>query len=126
MATPVKPRRWSPIANDLALKFLAFVADEDKGRTRVGAALRAVNFIRKLIGVQDLSNDPRVALLREGVLRLQPHAPSGAVSFPVKLLVAIAQRWGSSSTWLVEAHDCNRNDRRVSGSAPRCWCFVRP
>ena len=85
--------------NDIALKFLAHVADEDKGRTRVAAALRAVNFIRKLIGLPCLSEDPRVPLLKEGVLRLHPHAPTGAVPFPVKLLVAVAMRWGASSTW---------------------------
>lgn len=85
--------------NDVALRFLAETADEDLGRTRVAAALRALNFVRKLIGVTTLSDDPRIPLLREGVLRLQPHAPTGAVPFPVKLLVAIAQRWGSSSKW---------------------------
>ena len=87
------------IDNNVALDFLAKTADEDLGRTRVAAALRALNFVRKLLGVPALSDDPRVSLLREGVLRLQPHAPSGAVPFPVKLLVAIAQVWGSSSKW---------------------------
>lgn len=85
--------------NDLALRFLAATADENKGRTRVSAALRAVNFIRRLIGVTPLSDDPRIPMLREGVLRLQPHAPTGAVPFPVKLLVAVAHRWGASSKW---------------------------
>ena len=61
--------------NDLALQFQACVTDEDKDRTRVGAALRAVNFIRRLIGVPALSDDPRVALFREGVICLQPHVP---------------------------------------------------
>ena len=85
--------------NDLALKFLAATADENKGRTRVGAALRATNFVRKLIGVSPLSDDPRVPMLREGVLRMHPHAPSGAIPFPVKLLVAIVARWSASSKW---------------------------
>ena len=85
--------------NDLALDFLAHVADENRGRTRVQAALRAVNFIRRMMAIAPLSDDPRTALLREGVLRSQPHAPKGALPFPPLLLFAIAVSWGSSSTW---------------------------
>ena len=84
---------------NVMLEFLAFVADQNKGRTRVGAALRAINFIRKLIALRPLADDPRVALLVEGVRRLHPHVPRGAVPFPVVLLTAIAQKWGSSGTW---------------------------
>lgn len=49
--------------NDIALKFLAATADENKGRTRVAAALRATNFVRKLIGAAPLSDDPRIPML---------------------------------------------------------------
>ena len=85
--------------NDLDLDFLAYVADEDKGRTRVQAATRAINFIRGMMKIPRLSDDPRIALLRQGVLRAQPHAPRGALPFPPVLLFVIADTWGSSSTW---------------------------
>ena len=85
--------------NDLALKFLAATADENKGRTRVAAALRATNFVRRLVGITPLSDDPRIPMLREGVQRMHPHAPSGAIPFPVKLLVAIVTQWGASHKW---------------------------
>ena len=85
--------------NDVALDFLAYVADEGLGRTRVGAALRAVNFIRRMMKIAPLTDDPRTALLREGVLRSRPHAPKGALPFPAVLLFAIADVWGSSTRW---------------------------
>lgn len=85
--------------NELALDFLAHVADENKGRSRVQAAVRAINFIRGIMKIPTLSDDPRVAMLREGVLRTHPHAPKGALPFPPVLLFAIADVWGNSTTW---------------------------
>ena len=81
--------------NGLALEFCAQVADEAKGRTRVGAAIRAINFVRNFLGVQPLSDDPRVKLLQEGVLRSDPHLPKGAPPFPPPAVIAIVSRWGS-------------------------------
>ena len=85
--------------NNLALDFLAHVADENKGRSRVQSAMRAINFIRRMMDIPSLAGDPRAALLKQGVLRSQPHAPRGALPFPPVLLFAIADAWGSSPTW---------------------------
>ena len=85
--------------NDLALDFLAYVADEDKGRSRVQVATRAINFIRRMMKIPPLSDDPRVAMLKAGVLRTHPHAPKGALPFPPVLLFAIADAWGNSTSW---------------------------
>ena len=84
---------------NVMLEFLAFVADQNKGRTRVASAIRTINFIRRLLALDSLAGDPRVALLSEGVRRLRPHVPRGALPFPVILLTAIAQTWGSSQVW---------------------------
>ena len=85
--------------NDLALSFLAEVADENKGRTRVGAAIRAINFLRKMTALPLLSDDPRTTMLKEGVLRALHHAPSGALPFPGVLLLAIVEAWEFSPHW---------------------------
>ena len=85
--------------NGIALEFLAMVADERKGRTRVAAAIRALNFIRGILGIPSLSDDPRTALLQEGVLRSFPHKPKGAVPFPQLAVVAIASKWGRVKVW---------------------------
>ena len=85
--------------NDIALEFLAEVAQEDRGRTRVSAAARALNFFRALIKVRPLSADPRLAMLKRGVLRCNPHRPKGAWPFPLLMLVAIAMAWGESKVW---------------------------
>ena len=85
--------------NTLALEFLALVADEDKGRTRVDAACRAIEFLRKLIAVPALADDPRTAFLKRGVKRLNPHTPKGALAMPGVILVAIVASWGRSGTW---------------------------
>ena len=85
--------------NGIALEFLAMVADENKGRTRAAAALRAINFIRALLGIPRLSDDPRAGLLIRGVARYNPHKPKGAVPFPVIAIVAIVQAWGGSPKW---------------------------
>ena len=85
--------------NATALEFLAGIADEDKGRTRVAAAIRALNFLRKILGVQPLSEDPMVKLLSEGVRRMHPHAPRGAAPLPAPFVHAIARHWGSDNCW---------------------------
>ena len=93
---PTRRMMWH---NGLALEFLALVADERKGRTRVAAAIRALNFIRQLLGIQPLSADPRTALIQEGVLRSFPHKPKGTAPFPPIAVTAIASVWGKSSRW---------------------------
>ena len=85
--------------NDVALGFLAHVADEQRGRTRVGAAVRAIDFARRLIGVTPLGDDPRTPMLKQGVLRCFPHKPQGAVPLPAFMLIAIVSAWGSHKTW---------------------------
>ena len=85
--------------NDLALSFLASVAEEDRGRTRVASAIRAVNFIRGILNIGPLSRDPRVALLKEGVLRINPHAPKGAMPAHPVMVLAITRLWGNSPIW---------------------------
>ena len=71
-------RRHAFLLHDAGLlalyaEFLALVANERKGRTRVAAAIRAMNFIRRLLGIRPISEDPRTTLLQEGVLRTFPH-----------------------------------------------------
>ena len=85
--------------NGLALEFVATIADEKKGRTRVAAAIRALNFVRNFLGITPISDDPRTQLLQEGVLRANPHLPRGAPPFPPPAVVAIASRWGRSRVW---------------------------
>ena len=85
--------------NGLTLEFLAMIADENKGRTRVGAAVRAINFIRELLGIRSISEDPRTRLLMEGVLRFHPHVPKGAPPFPPAGVIAIISAWGRSRSW---------------------------
>ena len=85
--------------DSLSLEFLAMIADEQKGRTRVNAAARAIEFVRKVMGIRPLSDDPRTALLKRGVLRYNPAKPKGAVPFPAIAVIAIAQAWGHSKSW---------------------------
>ena len=85
--------------NDLALSFLASVADENSGRTRIASAIRAINFVRGILGVDALSTDPRISLLKEGILRSNPHAPKGAMPIHPIMVLAIARTWGNSSVW---------------------------
>ena len=75
------------------------VADEERGHTRVAAAVRAINFVRALLGISPITDDPRTSLLQKGVLRLNPHKAKGAVPFPCVAVLAIAQKWGSSRVW---------------------------
>ena len=86
-------------SNSLALEFVAMVADEEKGHTRVASAIRAINFIRTLLHIRPLSDDPRTSLLQKGVLRLNPHKAKGAVPFPSIAVIAIVQNWGASKVW---------------------------
>ena len=85
--------------NDNALRFLARVADEGKGRTRVAAASRAVDFARRLLGITPLAEDPRTALLKRGVLRSFPHKPRGAVPLPAFMMIAVVGAWSKSKVW---------------------------
>ena len=96
-AGPPTPRMMRD--DSLALEFLAMIADERKGRTRVGAASRAIEFVRKVMGIRPLANDPRTALLKRGVLRYTPAKPKGAVPFPAIAVIAIAKAWGRSKCW---------------------------
>lgn len=92
--------RRATVANlDVCLEFLAEVAGQHKGRTRVVAAARALDFVRAVFGWSLLKGDPRTALLKRGALRLQPHKPRGASPFPAVAMAAIASKWGRSSTW---------------------------
>ena len=93
------PRASTFNSNDVALRFLATVAEENRGRTRTAAAARAIDFLRKVIGVTPLADDPRTALLKQGVLRLFPHRPRGAVPLPAFLVMAIVSAWGKSRVW---------------------------
>ena len=85
--------------NATALDFLAMVAEENKGRTRVAAASRAIEFVRRVLTIPPLSDDPRTKLLKEGVLRYSPHKPKGALPFPVIAVLAIAHAWGRHKNW---------------------------
>ena len=85
--------------NEIALDFLAAVADEDAGMMRPQAAVRAIDFIRKLLGVRELKADPRTRMLLEGVRRANPRLPVGALPFPPFMLAAVATRWGNSKCW---------------------------
>ena len=85
--------------NDHALDFLAVVAAQNRGRSRVAAAVRALEFLRRLSDILPLSADPRTALLKKGVLRAAPHAPKGAVPFLSIILVAVMRVWGGSRVW---------------------------
>ena len=55
--------------NTLALNFLAAVNEEGRGHTRVNAACRAIEFLRSLLKISPLGDDPRVAFLKRGVKR---------------------------------------------------------
>ena len=85
--------------NARALEFLAIIADEKKGVTRVAKAIRAINFIRSLLGIDSLSSDPRTSLLQRGALKMFPHRAKGAVPFPELAVVAIVAAWGRSRRW---------------------------
>ena len=85
--------------NTTALEFLAMIAEEESGRTRVGAASRAIEFVRRVLTITPLANDPRTALLKRGVLRYSPHRPKGALPFPVVAVLAIAFAWGRHRNW---------------------------
>ena len=93
------PRRRAMSDNNTALRFLALVADENKGRTRVAAAARAIGFARRLLCIPPLANDPRLALLKEGVRRRTPHIPRGAVPLHGSILWAVVIVWGRSKVW---------------------------
>ena len=85
--------------NDFALRFLAKVADQNKGRTRVTAAVRAIDFARRLLGVTPLGEDPRTPMLKRGVLRAFPHKPKGAVPLPAFMMMAIVCAWSRARQW---------------------------
>ena len=85
--------------NELALDFLAQVADEGAGVMRPHAAVRAIDFVHRLLGVPELKADPRTRMLLEGVRRANPRLPVGALPFPPFMLAAVAARWGSSRCW---------------------------
>ena len=55
--------------------------------------------MRKIIGVAPLKDDPRSSLLKQGVLRLSPHRPRGAVPLSAFLVMAVVSVWGRSKTW---------------------------
>ena len=72
-------------SNDFALEFLGKVADENKGRTRVTAAIRAIDFVRNFLGIRALKEDARTAMLKNGVLRMNLAARiSAGVPLPVR------------------------------------------
>ena len=76
-------------SNDVAFGFLAQVADEEGGRSRVSASIRAINFLRGLMGIPSLGDDPRTRMLSRGVNRVNPHVPNGAAPFPSFIVAAI-------------------------------------
>ena len=95
-------RRPSPkwmADNGVALDFLAQVAAENKGNSRVSAAIRAIDFIRPILGIPDLKLDPRCSLLVTGVRRLNPKVPHQARPIPAIMVMAIAGSWSSSRAW---------------------------
>ena len=61
--------------------------------------MRAIEFVRRILTIPPLANDPRIRLLREGVLRYSPHKPKGVSPFPPVAVVAIAHAWGSHRDW---------------------------
>ena len=85
--------------NSTALDFVAKIASEDKGRTRPGKAIAAIEFLRRFLAIPALRLDPRTNLLLQGVLRRQPHTPFGALPFPGILVAAIVNKWGASEVW---------------------------
>ena len=85
--------------NGLALDFLAAVARQRRGRTCVQAAVRALDFIRPILGIPPIKGDPRIALFLAGVQRSNPHVPKGARPFPAVMVLAIASAWLPSRVW---------------------------
>ena len=69
------------------------------GRTCVQAAVRALDFIRPILGITPIKGDPRIALFLAGVQRSNPHGPKGARPFPAVMVVAIASAWLPSRVW---------------------------
>ena len=94
-----KVHRSTVASLDVCLEFLAEIVSQHKGRTRVVAAARALDFVRAIFGWSLLKTDPRTALLKRGVLRLHPHKPRGAVPFPAVAMAAIGSKWGRSQCW---------------------------
>ena len=85
--------------NGLALDFLSAVARQQRGRTCVPAAVRAIDFIRPILGIAPLKGDPRVSLFLAGVMRSNPHVPKGARPFPAVMVIAVAAAWSTSRQW---------------------------
>ena len=87
--------------NGVALDFLASVAAENKSNTRVSEAIWAIDFIRPILGIQDLKLDPRCSrsLLVAGVRRMNPKVPHQTRPIPAVMVMAIAAAWSSSRTW---------------------------
>lgn len=93
--------------NALALDFLAVTADEDKGRTRVDAALRAINFVRAqahwrapVVRRPSRRPPPGRGALDESTV---PPAP-GAVISGALLLVPSRKSSQSSPSWVPIRH----------------------
>ena len=83
-------------SNTAALDFLAAVHQEGKGRTRPGAASRAIDFLRCTLGLTPLSEDPRTSMLTKAALRATPHVPHGANRLPEVMIRAVADSWRCS------------------------------
>ena len=79
--------------NVVAVDFLASVAKEERGRTRPTSAAGAVDFLRRVAGLQPIAGDPRVRYLKKGVLKSAPHTPKGARPFPELFVHAISEVW---------------------------------
>ena len=92
--------------NGLALDFLAAVARQQRGRTCVRAAVRAIDFIRPILGIAPIKGDPRIALFLTGVQRSNPHVPRGARPFPAMMVIAIASGWSTSGIWWKRMISC--------------------
>lgn len=55
--------------------------------------------MRKILKIPLLKSDPRLAMLKQGVLRAAPHNPSGALPLAVVMALSIANTWGRSRVW---------------------------
>ena len=86
-------------SNVPALDFLAAVHHEGRGRSRPGAAARAIDFIRRTLGVPALAEDPRTSLITKAALRAAPHIPHGANRLPEVMVRAVSDTWGDSPIW---------------------------
>jgi hypothetical protein len=88
------------LSDRIVLAFLASVVREDpKAKTRVGAAKRAVNFLRALADARPSDDDPNVRLMARGARDAVARTVRQSPAFHAAFVSAIISEWGSSPIW---------------------------